>query len=348
MSESPFRVRPFSPIDAPHLYAIMQQPDVYANLMQLPSLELSEVEAWAERSRNGRYRFVAEADGKAIGYGSLSQTMRPRRMHSGDVGMYVSRDYWGHGVGSLLMQEMLNFADNWLDLRRIELDVYTDNDAAIRLYEKFGFETEGTKKKIAYGNGRWQDAYLMARLRHVPEPMSEETPSPLRPPQPKATGEVTIRPYHPNDVPDIHQMMTLPSVSRTTLQLPANEESFYAKRSQFTPQGHRLVAEVDGRVIGMITIFVNSKPRMAHSAGLGMSVHPDYWGMGIGSRLMEAILDVADNWLNLKRVELDVNTDNPAGVRLYEKFGFEIEGIKRMHGYGDGRWADSYFMGRIR
>jgi putative acetyltransferase len=79
-----------------------------------------------------------------------------------------------------------------------------------------------------------------------------------------------------------------------------------------------------------------------------MAVHPDFWGQGIGSRLMEAALDLADNWLDLKRVELDVNTDNPGGFQLYEKFDFAIEGVKRYHTYGDSRWGDSYFMARIR
>jgi GNAT superfamily N-acetyltransferase len=82
--------------------------------------------------------------------------------------------------------------------------------------------------------------------------------------------------------------------------------------------------------------------------GRSMHRNPEYWGMSIGTQLMDAILDLADNWLNLKRVELEVNTDNPAGVRLYEKSGFVIEGTKRFHTYGDGRWADSYFMARVR
>ena len=70
--------------------------------------------------------------------------------------------------------------------------------------------------------------------------------------------------------------------------------------------------------------------------------------MSIDTQLIDAVLDLADNWLNLKRIELEVNTDNLAGVRLYEKSGFVIEGTKRFHTYGDGRWADSYFMARVR
>ena len=71
-------------------------------------------------------------------------------------------------------------------------------------------------------------------------------------------------------------------------------------------------------------------------------------GRGVGNALLEAILDLADNWLNLKRVELDVHVDNPAAIHLYKKFGFEIEGRRRFHTYGEGGWIDSYFMGRVR
>jgi putative acetyltransferase len=60
------------------------------------------------------------------------------------------------------------------------------------------------------------------------------------------------------------------------------------------------------------------------------------------------MLELADNWLNLHRVWLEVYTDNPTAIRLYEKYGFELEGTRRMYSYGDGRWADAYFMARLR
>jgi putative acetyltransferase len=63
------------------------------------------------------------------------------------------------------MRASVDLADNWLNLRRLELEVYTDNEAAIRLYERFGFEREGTLRQYAYRNGRYVDSYLMARLR---------------------------------------------------------------------------------------------------------------------------------------------------------------------------------------
>jgi len=58
----------------------------------------------------------------------------------------------------------LDLADNWLGMSRVELTVYTDNAAAIALYEKFGFEKEGTHRRYAFRDGAYVDAYSMARI----------------------------------------------------------------------------------------------------------------------------------------------------------------------------------------
>ena len=54
-------------------------------------------------------------------------------------------------------------ADNWLDLSKVELHVYTDNAAGIALYKEFGFETKGTRCRFAFRNGRYVDAYSITR-----------------------------------------------------------------------------------------------------------------------------------------------------------------------------------------
>jgi putative acetyltransferase len=63
---------------------------------------------------------------------------------------------------------------------------------------------------------------------------------------------------------------------------------------------------------------------------------------------MHAIIDLADNWLNLTRLELEVYADNEAAIHLYERFGFEIEGTLRQHAFREGRYVDSKMMGRLR
>ena len=73
-----------------------------------------------------------------------------------------------------------------------------------------------------------------------------------------------------------------------------------------------------------------------------------YQGQGVGRRLMEALLDMADNWLMLTRVELEVYTDNKRAVHLYEKMGFEIEGVRRKASVRNGVLADEYLMSRIK
>ncbi len=343
-------IRPFHPDDVQDQHKMVTHPRVASQLLQLPSMELSETEKWAESEQNGRHRLVADWQGRVIGFVHVTAFLNPRLKHSGRLGLMVHPDAWGQGVGHQLMTAALNLADNWLNLSRVALEVYTHNEAAIHLYEKFGFEREGLRQKVAFGNGRFLDDYVMARL-HGRFPGPDEPASPAAPPPPaKFTPEdVLIRPPRPTDFADLHACFSHPLVDRTTLQLPSQEASQTRKRfAEPAPGIHRFVAEVQGKAVGIITLHQPHNPRQSHVAGMGMMVHPAYWGRGIGRQLMAAITDLADNWLNIKRLELEVNVDNPAGVRLYEKFGFLIQGTKRWHAFGDGRLADSHFMGRIR
>ena len=63
---------------------------------------------------------------------------------------------------------------------------------------------------------------------------------------------------------------------------------------------------------------------------------------------MEAAIDMTDNWLNLKRVELDVYTDNARAIHLYKNFGFEIEGTRRALSFREGEYVDTYAMARLK
>jgi putative acetyltransferase len=79
--------------------------------------------------------------------------------------MGVRDDWQGKGVGSKLMEAMLDLGFNWLGLRRIEMEVYTDNAPALALYKKFGFEVEGTHRSWAFRNGEYVDVHSMARVK---------------------------------------------------------------------------------------------------------------------------------------------------------------------------------------
>jgi L-phenylalanine/L-methionine N-acetyltransferase len=344
-------IRSPHPDDIPALHAIVSHPQVAENGLHLYTTEYSETQEVFQKPKPGVHRLVGLLDGKVVAYGLLRQSLRSRTAHIGEPGVYVHPDYWGQGFGALLLERLLDLGQNWLNLWRLELQTFAHNEAATHLAQKFGFTLEGVKRDGGFGNGRYLDIALYSRLYPPPFAQSRRTsPPPIPPLHTSDPSEIIIRPAHPDDTDDAYRLWSHPLVARTTLQLPSQEIWHSRKRlGEAPPPGlHRLVADHSGRLIGMTTLHQEQHPRLAHSAGLGMAILPEYWGLGIGSRLMAALLDLADNWLGLRRVELEVNTDNPAAIHLYQKFGFVIEGTKRNHAYGDGRWADSHFMGRIR
>lgn len=160
---------------------------------------------------------------------------------------------------------------------------------------------------------------------------------------------VTVRAATIEDAAAIHEMNTRPEVIFGTLQLPYQSPELWRERlARASPDSYQLVAELDGRVIGSLGLHRERSPRQRHIASLGMSVHPAFQGRGIGGALLEAALDLADNWLNVHRVELQVYTDNAPAIHLYQKAGFEIEGTLRDYAFRQGRYVDAYFMARLR
>ena len=343
-------IRPLEPDDASDIYEIMIHPKTAVFATQLTSMEFAELEKWMQKEDGNLHRLVAVRDGRILGRIQLTHLANPRMRHSGSLDLLVHPDYWHMGIGTALVETALNIADNWLDLARVQLEVLTENKDAIRLYEQFGFVEEGLRKKAIFGNGRFQDDLVMSRLRNeFIYDHKNSTPSYRRPTDPRPTGEVTLRPIRKEDAKSLYELFTYPEVCRTTLQLPSQESWRSAQRVDSPYPGMvRYMAVVDGKPVGSASVYRHQNQRKQHAAGLGMMVHPNYWGMGIGSKLMAQLLEIADNWLNLQRVELEVNIDNPPAVALYRKFGFEIEGTHKLHAYGDGRMADSYFMARIK
>lgn len=86
-----------------------------------------------------------------------------------------------------------------------------------------------------------------------------------------------------------------------------------------------LVAKKDDKIIGDCSISGHAG-RFLHRGELGIAVAKDYWNMGVGSDLLEKVLDIAKSELNLEVISLEVRTDNRTAIHLYEKFGFVYMG----------------------
>jgi putative acetyltransferase len=160
---------------------------------------------------------------------------------------------------------------------------------------------------------------------------------------------LTIRRAEAEDCAGIAEMFESSKVYSGTLQVPYPSREYWRRRITEDPEvSYYLLAVVDERVVGMVNIdtFPN-RPRRKHAGAIGISVHEEWQGKGVGSALMRAILDLADNWLNLTRLELEVYADNEAAIHLYERFGFEVEGTMRQHAFRDGSYVDSKIMARL-
>lgn len=145
--------------------ALYSSPAVARQTLQMP---FQSADLWRKRldgDNERRVSLVALHQGEVVAQGSLEQFSRLRRSHCGTIGMGVAEKWQGQGIGRKLLTALLDVADNWMMLRRIELSVYADNQAAIALYQKLGFETEGLLRDYAIRDGQFTDTLTMARLR---------------------------------------------------------------------------------------------------------------------------------------------------------------------------------------
>lgn len=158
--------------DAGALCALMSDVEIYGNLLQLP---YPSEEIWRQRLAEGMVpgkpdlSLVAVRQGLVVGSAGL-HSVGPalRRRHALMLGISVLPAAQGSGVGSGLMTALLDYADNWAQALRIELTVYCDNERAIKLYQRHGFEIEGRLRGYALRQGEYVDSFGMARLHPKP------------------------------------------------------------------------------------------------------------------------------------------------------------------------------------
>lgn len=165
--------------------------------------------------------------------------------------------------------------------------------------------------------------------------------------------DFSIRPIEIGDGKGINELRRMPGVFENILGIPSERvkrnEDFILNMDGNQHQFVAVAKDQSGQdiIIGSAGLTVNANHRTRHSGSMGIMVHKDYQNMGVGTALMEAIIDIADNWLVLIRVELTVFEDNERAIHLYEKFGFEKEGLKRLAGIRKGKYENEYLMARI-
>lgn len=107
-----------------------------------------------------------------------------------------------------------------------------------------------------------------------------------------------------------------------------------------------LAAEQDGSIAGYLTAEREPYNRVLHCAYIVVGILKDYRGMGIGTQLFEK-LEAWARSSGITRLELTAMTHNKTAVSLYQKMGFEIEGVRKNAMTVDGEYVDEYYMGRV-
>src|SRR5437899_3744883 len=159
---------------------------------------------------------------------------------------------------------------------------------------------------------------------------------------------ITIRPLRLEDASDIYEITHLPNVLWGSSLLPSTTANFWFHTIEQWVQDERMhvfVADISDKVVGMVSVRVGTG-RESHVGDIAMAVHDKYQGQGIGKMLMLTVIDLADNWLNLVRLEVDSYTDNERAIHVYKQFDFEIEGRTRLDALRCGSCIDSYTTGR--
>ena len=159
--------------------------------------------------------------------------------------------------------------------------------------------------------------------------------------------EFSLRAPETPDIPALLALINGPAVRHGTARLPYTPEAWVAERVPTRAGIHSVVAVVDGIARGWASL-VEGEGRKAHSGTCGVSVHDDFQRRGLGRAMLDAVLDVADIWLGLRRTSLMVNADNVAAIQLYRDAGFVVEARLRAHVLRDGVLVDSLSMARLR
>lgn len=159
------QIRDIQAEDIDKLYSLLTSPDIVYWTSEMPCVAAEETRERLINPPAGHYTLVASYNQSFAGSVGFSTCLQPRMRHMGHIStVAVHPNFRGYGVGAALVKAAIDLADQWFNLHRLDLMVYTDNEVAIALYQKFGFVTEGILKDYAFRAGAYTDVQVMARF----------------------------------------------------------------------------------------------------------------------------------------------------------------------------------------
>ncbi len=301
------------------------------------------------------------------------------------LGLWLGRAYWGRGYATEAVNAVLGYGFAVLELERIWAPRFRWNAASARVLQKAGLAQEGRRREYVaarareetietHGILRWEweaqrrpqgvcargaasgrgsRPYGLVRLDDGNNGVAEmgfvqARRQPVRLAAPAQA--ISVRHAEASDADALHGIFTDPEVMHWLIDVPYAPQAQTRKHIVELPDGRYMLVAVDGgELVGALGFGAHTAPRIRHVGRLGpIAVARARQGRGVGSALMRAAVDLADNWLNLVRLELLVIDGNDAAIGLYRRFGFEVEGTLRAFGFQAGRYVDVHTMARVR
>ena len=344
-----FAIVPLEPNDALQAHALMNHPDIAPWLDHAP-WELAERRASSlirVYDCDSTHCFAAWLDSRLVGLCWLQTVARMRRRHVGEVWLAVTPDARGRGIGRGLLSQMVDTAERWLNLTRVQLTFFSaqapGSDAAQKLLHGCGFAPEVVRHAVCTHADAPVHRVTWGRLRADTQ-VRAVAPPPAPPRQPSVS--VSLRFPTLADATDIAALHRQESVMWGTLQLPSTSGAFWKYRLESNDPTRTvlLLAETAGKIVGLAGLHAGPPPRGTRTWTLGMGVHQDFQGAGVGNQLLQGIMKLAREWLALERLDLEVMVDNTRAIALYERHGFVREGVMRADVWRDGALVDTAVM----
>ena len=164
-------VREAEPGDAAELVTFLNGVSVETDFTSLDRggilLTDTEMEMFLDKQAHSENQItlLALLNDEITGLVNITADQRKRVRHIGDLFIVIGKKYWNNGLGNLLLEEVVEWAQASCILRRLQLTVQTRNQAAVHLYQKHGLIIEGKQERGAYiEEGEFIDVYLMGRL----------------------------------------------------------------------------------------------------------------------------------------------------------------------------------------
>ncbi len=152
--------------DLPDYVDWLNDPKVLEYFGSYLSLSLAQEEKWYEEMLQDQNTcaFAVEFEGRHVGGAGLNQI--DGRNASAEIGLFIGLpELWDRGLGFDVLQTMLRFGFEQMNLHRIYLRVYAENERAIHLYEKVGFQHEGRWREAEFRHGHYHDLLWMSMVR---------------------------------------------------------------------------------------------------------------------------------------------------------------------------------------